>query len=48
LIDGLYAPRTLFPWFVDPAFTREFLLSKGVPPALLEHLWAPSSRAARS
>ncbi|WNG39050.1 oxygenase [Archangium violaceum] len=38
LIDGLYDPRALFPWFVDPAFTRESLLSKGVPPALLEQL----------
>ena len=33
LIDGLYDPRALFPWFVDPAFTREFLLSKGVSAA---------------
>ncbi|HEX8439421.1 styrene monooxygenase/indole monooxygenase family protein [Archangium sp.] len=38
LIGGLYDPRSLFPWFVDPASTREFLLSKGVPPALMERL----------
>ncbi|WNG13820.1 hypothetical protein [Cystobacter fuscus] len=24
LIDGLYDPRALFPWFVDPAVTRDF------------------------
>ncbi|HYH97007.1 styrene monooxygenase/indole monooxygenase family protein [Hyalangium sp.] len=36
LIDGLFDPRTLFPWFVDPAFTGEFLSSRGVPLALLE------------
>jgi 2-polyprenyl-6-methoxyphenol hydroxylase-like FAD-dependent oxidoreductase len=29
LIDGLFDPRALFPWFVDPAFTGEFLRSKG-------------------
>ncbi|ATB35297.1 putative dehydrogenase/oxygenase subunit (flavoprotein) [Cystobacter fuscus] len=39
LIDGLYDPRALFPWFVDPAVTRDFLHSKGVPPALLEQFW---------
>ncbi len=48
LIDGLYDPRTLFPWFVNPAFTREFLLSKGVPPSLLEQLGTLPSRAARN
>ncbi|WP_257460421.1 styrene monooxygenase/indole monooxygenase family protein [Archangium lipolyticum] len=42
LINGLYDPRALFPWFVDPAVTREFLLSQGVPPPLLEQLWKPS------
>ncbi|QRN97062.1 hypothetical protein JRI60_50300 [Archangium violaceum] len=42
LINGLYDPRALFPWFVDPAVTREFLLSQGVPPPLLEQLWRPS------
>jgi hypothetical protein len=35
LIDGLYDPRALFPWFVDPAFTRDFLLSKGVSAAAI-------------
>jgi 2-polyprenyl-6-methoxyphenol hydroxylase-like FAD-dependent oxidoreductase len=46
LINGLYDPRALFPWFVNPAFTREFLAAQGVPPALLEQLWTPPSRAA--
>ena len=46
LIDGLYDPRALFPWFVDPAVTRDFLHSKGVPPTLLDQLWIPLSRAA--
>jgi hypothetical protein len=36
LIDGLYNPRSLFPWFVDPAFTREFLQDRGTPPGVLE------------
>ncbi|HEX8703735.1 MAG TPA: styrene monooxygenase/indole monooxygenase family protein [Myxococcaceae bacterium] len=35
LIDGLYNPRSLFPWFVDPAFTREFLQARGTPAELL-------------
>ena len=26
---------------VDPAVTRDFLRSKGVPPALLEQFWNP-------
>jgi hypothetical protein len=38
LIDGLYAPRSFFPWFVDPAFTREFLQARGTPPELMEQL----------
>ena len=38
LINGLYDPRALFPWFVDPSVTRGFLASQGVPPALLEQL----------
>jgi hypothetical protein len=46
LIDGLYDPRALFPWFVNPATTREFLHSKGVPAALLEQLWNPASGVA--
>ncbi|MCY1077603.1 styrene monooxygenase/indole monooxygenase family protein [Archangium lansingense] len=46
LIDGLYDPRALFPWFVNPATTREFLHSKGVPAELLERLWNPASGVA--
>jgi 2-polyprenyl-6-methoxyphenol hydroxylase-like FAD-dependent oxidoreductase len=38
LIDGLYNPKSFFPWFVDPAFTRGFLQDRGAPPELLEQL----------
>jgi 2-polyprenyl-6-methoxyphenol hydroxylase-like FAD-dependent oxidoreductase len=38
LIGGLYEPRSLVPWFVDPAFTRDFLQARGTPSALLEKL----------
>jgi hypothetical protein len=38
VLDGLSNPKSLFPWFVDPAATREFLQARGAPPALLEQL----------
>ncbi|HEX8823714.1 MAG TPA: styrene monooxygenase/indole monooxygenase family protein [Archangium sp.] len=48
LIDGLYDPRALFPWFVDPAVTPGFLESRGVPPALMDQLAPLLKRSARA
>jgi hypothetical protein len=38
LIDDLYDPKSLVPWFVDPSTTGAFLHERGVPPELMEQL----------